>query len=645
MGPCDEGLFVFMIDITPWEFVQKYLDFFESKGHAILPNVNLVPKEDPTTLFVNSGVQPIEKYLAGEPHPLGRRLASIQRCVRTGDLEGPAHDSVGDSNHHILFHMLGNWSLGDYFKNESLSWSYEFLIDILGISPDRLWVTIFEGDEDAPFDAEAQNVWLSLGIPAERIIAQGKQDNWWGPAGITGPCGPDSEIFFDRLPERGVNGETPSDAYKHTQRFNEIWNNVFSQYFKDKEGRFTELSQKNVDTGMGLERTIATLQGYSDNYQTSLFLPMIECLEGLSGKRYPRQRHDEWELLPLTEEIRAFRIIAEHARASVFLVADGVIPANKEQGYVLRRLVRRMIRFSNTLGVSSDTSIVLPLIDVVVQEYGAQYPVFRDQYDTIVQVLREEEQAFVKALQKGKKLVDTLKSSVSREDDVVCIEVDGNTKTLGEFAFFMFETHGFPKSSLLDALHDFGIVLSEREQGIFEKNYTQASEAHKAKSKTASAGRFAGGLADHSVETTRLHTATHLLHKALREVLGEHVQQKGSNITKDRLRFDFSHDAKMTPEEKQQVEEIVNGKISASLPVVQRTMEKKEALDRGALAFFGEKYPDTVSVYSIGDLESPYSMELCGGPHVENTHELGAFKIIKEESVGKGMRRIKATVS
>lgn len=635
--------FIYMLQISPWEFVQKYLDFFEKRGHAILPNVGLVPKEDPTTLFINSGVQPIEKYLAGEVHPLGTRLASVQRCVRTNDLEGPAHDSVGDSTHHVLFHMLGNWSLGDYFKKETLTWSYEFLVNELGVDSERIWVTIFAGDNDAPFDQEAKDTWLSLGIPEERIIPQGKEDNWWGPAGLTGPCGPDSEIFFDRLPERGINGETPGEAFKHTERFIEVWNNVFSQYSKDAAGNFTELSQKNVDTGMGLERTLATLQGYSDNYQTELFLPIIEKIEELSGASYPRQNPGDWTPLPLTDEIRAFRIVAEHARAATFLIMDGVTPSNKEQGYILRRLIRRMVRFAQQLGVAGDVDVSTMLAEVVIQEYSRIYPQMSQQREPILSVLNDEEQAFKKALRRGNQLVQKIVAA-QKGPVLDAIEVDGQELSLGAFGFYMFETYGLPDDATLGALRNAGVVLDAVAVEAFERGFANAKKEHEEKSRTASAGRFAGGLADHSEETTKLHTATHLLHRVLRSVLGEHVHQMGSNITKDRLRFDFSHEEKLSDAEIERIERIVNDAIQEDLPVIQKTMPYNEAIAKGALAFFQEKYPETVSVYVVGDEDAPYSMELCGGPHVERTGTLGTFKITKQESVGKSIRRVKAVL-
>lgn len=633
-----------MLQISPWDFVQKYLDFFEKRGHAILPNVNLIPKEDPTTLFVNSGVQPIEKYLAGESHPLGTRLASAQRCLRTNDLEGPAHDSVGDSTHHVLFHMLGNWSLGDYFKKETLTWSYEFLVNELGVESERIWVTIFAGDDDAPFDQEAKDTWLALGIPKERIVPQGKEDNWWGPAGLTGPCGPDSEIFFDRLPERGINGETPGEEFKHTERFIEVWNNVFSQYSKDAAGNFTELSQKNVDTGMGLERTIATLQGYSDNYQTELFIPIVEKIEELSGASYPRQQPGDWTPLPLTDEIRAFRIVAEHARSSVFLIMDGVTPSNKEQGYILRRIIRRLIRFGQQLGVSEETTLTTALAEVVIREYARIYPQMQEQREQILAILDEEEQSFKGVLQRGNQLVQKIVTT-QKESVFDKITVDGQEMSLGAFGFYMFETYGLPEDVTLSALQAAGVALDTSVSEKFIKDFQTAKANHEEKSRSASAGRFAGGLADHSEETTRLHTATHLLHKALRMVLGEHVQQMGSNITKDRLRFDFSHEEKLSDGEIERIEKIVNDAIKKDLPVVQKTMPYDEAIAKGALAFFQEKYPETVSVYIVGsDEEQPFSMELCGGPHVERTGDLGAFRITKQESVGKGTRRVKAVL-
>lgn len=607
--------------MTASELRSKFIDFFISKGHKVLPNVSLVPKNDPTTLFIVGGVQPIEPYLTGKKHPLGKRLCNVQRCVRTIDIE-----EIGDSVHHSFFEMLGNWSLGDYFKNESIEWSYEFLTKVLKFDPNRLWVTVFKGDKDAPYDGESKNIWLELGIPEEKIIALGKRDNWWGPAGIAGPCGPDTEVFFDRQPEYGLDGPKPGGE---SERFSEVWNNVFSEFYKDDEGRFRELKQKNVDTGLGLERTLATVNGYSDNYQTELFLPIIEKIEKLSDKSYPRETLESSKktLNPTvppfsTSEVdnafvKAFRVISDHSRAATFILADGVYPSNTERGYVLRRLIRSAIRHGRTLGLKEN--FLTDLAGVVIKNYSEPYPHLKDKSNEILESISDEEEQFGSMLDRG-----------IREFNKITQSKD---KISGKQAFDLYQSYGFPIEMTVE-------MAGYKSINVDEKGYKREYKKHQELSRTASKGRFAGGLADHSEETTKLHTATHLLHQALREVLGDHIKQMGSNITKDRLRLDFSHPQKLTDGEIKKVENLVNEKINGDLKVHFETKNIETAQKEGALAFFGEKYSDKVNVYYIGD----FSKEVCGGPHVKSTGELGKFKIVKEKSVGKGVRRIRAVL-
>jgi len=545
----------------------------------------------------------------GKNHPMGKRLCSVQKCVRTDDIE-----EVGDSGHHTFFEMLGNWSLGDYFKKESLTWSYEFLTEVLGFDHERLWVTIFAGDDNAPYDKESEKIWQELGVPKGKIIPAvgGDDNNWWGPAGITGPCGPDSEVHYDKFPKMGVNGPTPMDP---GDRFVEVWNNVFSQYYKDDRGKFSELPQKNVDTGLGLERTLATVNGYTDNYQTGLFLPLIETLENLSGKSYPREPVDSWKGVKSTKEVVSFRKVCDHIRASVFMSADNVTPSNTEGGYVLRRLLRSAIRHLKLLDVEENA--ILSLVEVVVDTYKSDYPYLSEHKSRILESLVSEEGQFVKTLDKGvREFKKTARSS---------------KKLSGKAAFDLYQSYGFPLEMTTEMAKSEGIKVDQKG---FEKEFKK----HQELSRSASAGRFAGGLADHSEETTRLHTATHLLHQALREVLGEQVKQTGSNVTKERLRFDFSYPQKLTEDEVEKVENLVNRKIKEDLAIGVETKSVDEALKEGALAFFKEKYGGDVNVYSIGD----FSKEICGGPHVKSTNELGEFKIVKEKSVGKGVRRIRA---
>lgn len=587
------------------ELKDKYVSFFVSKDHKEIPSASLIPENDPTTLFISAGMHPLVPFLLGQPHPLGKRLVDVQKCVRTGDI-----DEVGDTYHHTFFEMLGNWSLGDYFKKEMIPWSYEFLTKILGVDPNHLHVTCFEGDQDAPKDVESHDLWLSLGIPENRIHYLPKKDNWWGPAGTVGPCGPDSEMFIDTQPELG---EIDFEIGCKQGRIIEVWNDVFMQYYKDESGKFTEMKQKNVDTGMGVERTTAILNkcrdvyGKLDNYLSSIWQPIVNKIEQVSGKIYSDQQY-----------ARSIRIIADHLRSAVFIIADGVEPSNKEAGYVLRRLIRRAIRQGKLLGIENNFTVEIAKSVLDNQEnYAGTYSELNENKNKILSVLETEENKFRKTLNNGlreiNKLIDRKKSVTGRE------------------AFTLYESFGFPLEMIEEELQKNNLTLDRDE---FEK----AKLEHQQKSQTLSAGKFKSGLADNSEIITKYHTATHLLHAALRNILGDHVQQSGSNITAERLRFDFSHPDKLTEDKIKKIEDLVNEKINAGLNVTKETMSFVEAQKNGALAFFGSKYPETVSVFTVGD----FSKEVCTGPHVGNTSELGNFEIQKEESAGSGKRRIYA---
>lgn len=572
----------------------KYLKFFEKRGHTIIPSAPLVPENDPSTLFVSAGMQPLIPYLMGEIHPEGTRLVNYQKCVRTGDI-----DEVGDAFHHTFFEMLGNWSLGDYFKQESIPWSYEFLTQELNISPDRLSVSVFAGDKDAPRDAEAAAIWKSLGIPEERIYFFGKEDNWWA-AGPTGPCGPDTEIFFDVTQVPCGPDCKPGD---NCGRYFEIWNNVFMVYNRKEDGTLEELPKKNVDTGMGLERTTTVLQGKEDNYQTELFLPVIKTIEKVSSKTYAA----------FTKEMR---IIADHTRAAIFMISDGVTPGNKLQGYVLRRLMRRMaVKFLALMEGVQPIAVYMKVVEQVIEIYKDNYPELEKKKELFHQIFAEEITKFSRSLVKGMNEARKLE------------------KIDGKIAFDFYQTYGFP----LEVTEE---IFREKGQEINRDQFQKEFEKHRKLSRTASAGTFKGGLADHSEETTKLHTATHLLHTALRKVLGDHVSQKGSNITTERLRFDFTHPAKLSEEEIKRVEDLVNDQIAKDLPVTVEILPLEKAIKSGALAFFGGRYGAKVKVYSIGD----FSKEVCGGPHVARTGVLGRVKIKKEEAISSGVRRIYAAL-
>jgi alanyl-tRNA synthetase len=580
---------------------ETYLQFFEEFNHKRIPSAPLLPENDPTVLFTTAGMHPLVPYLLGEPHPQGKRLVNFQKCIRTNDI-----DEVGDASHLTFFEMLGNWSLGDYFKQESLTWSYEFLTHVLGLDPGKLAMTVFEGDEDAPRDEESASIWRGLGIPAERIYYMPKSDNWWGPAGATGPCGPDSEIFFDTgLPDHPGCGPGCQCG-----RWLEIWNNVFMEYNKTADGSYERLKQRNVDTGMGVERTVAALNGLSDIFQVETISPLVEAIEALSGKHY--------EDNPIS-----FRIIADHLRSATFAIADGAAPSNVEAGYVVRRMIRRAVRHGRELGIREN--FCGRLSESVVDTFSDVYPALLQRQEQIAALLDQEETKFKRTLERG-----------LRQYRKVTARLQQQRKTLitGEEAFDLFETYGFPLPLTVELAHENGFSVDEVG---FEACY----QAHKELSRQqAEQSKFKGGLADHAEATTRLHTATHLLQQALRQVLGTEVQQKGSNITVERLRFDFTYAQRLTPQQLWEVEQIVNAQIQRDLPVSMQVMTLEQALEDGALAFFGEKYGEQVKVYSIGD----FSKEVCGGPHVKHTGELGRFEIIKEEAVGQGVRRIRAVL-
>jgi alanyl-tRNA synthetase len=580
------------------ELRERYLRFFESRDHVRIPSASLVPENDPSVLFTTAGMHPLAPYLMGEPHPSGKRLTNVQRCLRTNDIE-----EVGDASHLTFFEMLGNWSLGDYFKEESLAWSFEFLVRELGIDPERLAVTVFAGDADAPRDEESASAWRKLGISERRIYYLPKADNWWGPVGAVGPCGPDSEIFYDtgRPDHPGCRPGCPCGKWF------EIWNNVFMQYRKTENGGYEKLEQHNVDTGMGVDRTAAVLQGNDDVFSIDTLQPLVSRLEQLSGREY-------------TDNPLPFRVIADHVRAAGMAAADGVRPSNVEAGYVVRRLVRRAVRHAGVLGI--EENFTGELAKMTFDLFEGVYPGLKQAKESAAEELDREETKFKRTLERGlgkyHKLVERLRGG-------------SQPRISGEQAFDLFQTYGFPLSLTVEMAREQGLEVDETD---FNRLY----EEHKAISRQGSSQKFSGGLSDQNIETTRLHTATHLLHASLRRVLGEHVKQMGSNITPERLRFDFSHGEKMTQSELEQVKRLVNEQIEGDLEVDYEVMPLDAALESGALAFFGERYSDQVKVYRIGE----FSREVCGGPHASRTGELGRFKILKEEAVGRGVRRIRA---
>ena len=595
-----------MKDITADQLRKLYIDFFVSKGHKQISGASLIPENDPTVLFTTAGMHPLVPYILGQEHPAGKRLCDYQKCIRTGDI-----DSVGDPHHLTFFEMLGNWSLGDYFKNEMIGFSFEFLTKVLGIPVDRLSVTVFEGDDTVPRDEEAAARWKELGIDPSHIYFMPREDNWWGPAGETGPCGPDSEMFFDTgRPACGPNCKPGCKCGKYF----EIWNDVFMQYRKEKDGTYHEMDRKCIDTGMGIERTVAVLQGKKSVYETEVFQPIIRKIEELSGKKYGENEEDDISI----------RIISDHIRTSVFILGDqkGIAPSNVGQGYILRRLIRRAVRHGKKIGI--DHSFLPGLSDVVLSLYGEPYPELIEHKDFIREELEKEEEKFSITLTKGEKEFEKMLPNLMK----------GNSRVIsGRLAFKLYDTYGFPIELTKE-------LAAEHEFTVDEKGFEEAFEKHQALSRAGAEKEFKGGLADHSEQTTALHTATHLLHAALRRVLGTHVGQKGSNITAERLRFDFTHPAPMTKEELKEVEDLVNDAIKRDLPVTVETMTLEEARNAGAIAFFDSKYGEKVTVYTIGD----FSKEVCGGPHVTHTGDMGHFRILKEQSSSAGIRRIKAVL-
>lgn len=606
----------------------KFLKFFESKGHTVIPSASLVPENDPTVLFTTAGMHPLVPYLLGEVHPGGKRLTDVQKCIRTGDI-----DEVGDATHLTFFEMLGNWSLGDYFKREAIEWSWEFLTspEWLGLDKNLIAVSVFAGDEDAPFDEEAFGIWKSLGLPEERIAKLPKKNNWWGPAGETGPCGPDTEMFY----WTGKPEDVPKSFNDDHPLWVEIWNDVFMQYNKKADGTFEPLKQKNVDTGMGLERTVAVIN-HTDVYLTDGFAPIIQEIERLSGKKYG------------SDEVttRSIRIIADHVRAATFILGDerGVVPSNTGQGYVLRRLIRRAVRYGNLLGIVSSENLttsgfVARIGKMAIDTFKKVYPELNRNDEKILDELFREEKRFAVAIHLATQEFERKYSGISvgiHGNDGSYVVGEKPKKLSGKDAFYFYSTYGLYEELIEEMCKERGI---EFDREAFAAEFKK----HQELSRTASAGQFKGGLADASDAVVKLHTATHLLHQAIIDVLGIPAMQKGSNITAERLRFDFECPRKVTPEELARIEAIVNQKIKEDLPVSFELLTVEEAKAKGAIGVFDDKYTEMggkVKVYSVGD----YSKEICGGPHVEHTGVLGSFKILKEEAVSAGVRRIKATV-
>ena len=577
-----------------------YLKFFENKGHKVIPSAPIIPENDPTCLFNTAGMQPLVPYLKGEPHPEGKRLVDVQKCFRTNDL-----DAIGDTTHHTFFEMLGNWSLGDYFKKESISWSLEFLTKNLNIPIERLAVTVFEGNDIVPADTESADIWKSVGIKEERIAFLGEEDNWWPNMELTGPCGPDTEIFYWKGSDTAPEKFDPED-----ENWVEIWNNVFMQYNHETDGTFVPLKNKNVDTGLGVERVTAILEGYTDNYKSSVWKDIIAKIEEISGLSYDDEKN-----------VRSMRIIADHIRAVVMISGDdaGIKPSNTDQGYVLRRLMRRIIRYAKKLNIDINSDWEQQLAEMIIEKYSKYYHELSRNKDVILQVLQDEKIKFSKTLEKGLKEFEKAINGLEGKE----INKD--------IAFKLYDTYGFPIELTEELAKEHGLTVDI-------EGFKQKFAEHQEKSREGSKGKFKGGLASTGEMETKYHTATHLLNAALKKVLGEHVHQKGSNITAERMRFDFSHNSKMTDEEKEKTENLVNEYIKMAIPVEKLEMSKEDALKLGAEAMFIDKYGDIVSVYKIGDV----SLELCGGPHVHNTSELEHFKIKKEEASSAGVRRIKA---
>ena len=651
-----------MKQLSSNELRALFLKFFQKKGHSVIPSASVIPENDPTVLFTTAGMHPLVPYLLGQKHPQGTRLTDVQKCIRTGDI-----DEVGDMSHLTFFEMLGNWSLGDYFKDQMIPWSWEFLTspEWLGIDPDKLAFTVFEGDEDCPRDEEAANLWRKCGVKDDHLFYLPKEHNWWGPAGVTGPCGPDTEMF---IITKKPCGPDCSPAC-HCGAYLEIWNDVFMQYNKQKDGSFIPLTQKNVDTGMGLERTICVLNGKKSVYETDAFTGILAKIEELCGKKYT----------PDDENTRAFRIVADHMRTSTFIIGDprGIGPSNVGQGYILRRLIRRAVRYGMGLGLQE--GFTAEIAKVIIDQYKAVYPELEQNKAFVLEQLTLEEGRFARTLKQGEKEFDKVMNNLRRtreamekilaDDTLAAAEEAVKTHVLrpqpdmvsaieavkagdlakvkaecqkihdslnvidGRSAFKLYDTYGFPIEITKELAAENGLTVDEAD---FAKRFEQ----HQATSRSGAEQIFKGGLADHSDQTTCLHTATHLLQAALRKVLGDEVHQKGSNITAERLRFDFTFGRKVTPEELAQVEALVNEAIAAKVPITMEEMTVSEAKAQGAMGLFESKYGEVVRVYTMG----PYSKEICGGPHANNTGDLVSFKIIKEEASSAGVRRIKATI-
>ncbi|HSX58484.1 MAG TPA: alanine--tRNA ligase [Candidatus Saccharimonadales bacterium] len=580
--------------MTAKELKAKYLGFFEKKGHKVISSAPLTPEHDPTVLFTTAGMHPLVPFLLGQEHPSGKRLTNVQKCLRTDDI-----DDVGDNSHNTFFEMLGNWSLGDYWKKEAIEWSWEFLTKELMLSPERISVTVFGGDQEIPGvseDSESIEIWKSLGVAEERIYKLGKEDNWWGPVGESGPCGSDTEMFYDT--GKAEHGQVCRPG-ENCGKYVEIWNDVFMEYNKTKTGTYEKLKQRNVDTGMGVERATAVLQGRDNVFETELFSPVLELIRTMS------ESYNE----------TSARIVADHLRAAIFLISDGVAPSNTERGYVLRRLIRRVIRHGRLLGIKASSAS--KIAETFIEIYKEDYPELIEKAETIFSEINKEEEKFQKVIAAGLREFEKLGKEISGKD-----------------VFRLYESYGFPPELTYELASEKGIKINH-------EDFEQELKRHQDVSRAGMEKKFSGGLADHSDITVRGHTATHLLHQALRDVLGKSVHQSGSNITPERIRFDFAYGEKMTPEQIKKVEDIVNSKIKEDLKVKKELTTQEEADRKGAIGLFKDKYEDKVSIYEIGD----YSTEYCGGPHVEHTSEVGKFKIIKEESISAGQRRIKATLS
>jgi len=590
------------------EIRKKFIEFFQSKNHKVIPSASVLPENDPTVLFTTAGMHPLVPYLMGEKHPSGNRLVNAQKCIRTGDI-----DEVGDNTHLTFFEMLGNWSLGDFFKEDAIKWSFEFLTSEkwLNIPLEKLSFTVFEGDENCPADEEAINIWKSLGVPDHKITQLPKSENWWGPAGQTGPCGPDTEMFYwvgeDMPPESSNPGNNESNWV-------EIWNDVFMQYNKNSDGNFDPLKQQNVDTGMGLERAAAVLQGKKSVYDTELFQPLFEKIGALSNFSYE-------------EKMTSFRIIADHLRAATIMAADGVRPSNNDQGYVMRRLIRRAIRHGKLIGI--ENAFTHSIAKEVIHSLSDAYPELKQEVE-ILKTLSDEEEKFSKTINQGLREFEKLLAGFEKAFENTGRKI---TEISGKQAFKLYDTYGFPIEMTVE-------LATEKELNVDVKGFETAYEAHKEKSRSLSSGVFKGGLQDHSWETTRLHTATHLLHAALLSIVGDHAKQRGSNITAERLRFDFPNAEKLTEEQREKVEKYVNDAIASDHKVTMEILPFEDAKKRDAIGLFEDKYQEKVKVYDMG----PWSLEVCGGPHVEHLGQLSTFKIKKEQSIGSGMRRIKAVL-